>query len=213
MPENPHEEKFALLTLLIIGANVAAFVLSLFYFDTQKIFNTYAFSKELFFSGNYINIVTSSFLHVDLTHLFWNMIFLFLFGRVVEKELGRGYFVLIYFFSMILGNIFFAFLFPGSIAVGASGAVFGLMGAAMLVEPFRPILKFIPIPLALIGAVYLAVEVSNAFNLNEGIAHVAHVGGMLGGFFIALIAEKERSKRGIMAVALFLLLATTIGLL
>ena len=211
--EYQKKDRKPFLTLTFIFLNVIAFILVFFYLNTKDIFGLFAFSKNYFLNGNYYTIISASFLHENYAHLFWNMLFLFLFGRVVEKELGRLYFVLIYFSSMILGNVFFALLFPEAAAVGASGAVFGLMGAAMLIEPFRPIFKYVPIPLALVGAVYLGGELSNFFNLKDQIAHAAHVGGILAGSVIAFFKEKERSKRGIWAVLLFLLLALAFGIL
>lgn len=213
MPRDTEKDKFETLTIGLVVVNVIVFLLSMFYFDPAKIFELYSFSNEVFTGGNYLRIITSSFLHLDFSHLFWNMLFLFLFGRVVEKKMGRTHLILIYFFSMVVGNLFFAILFPDAIAVGASGAVFGLMGTAILIEPFKPIFKFVPVPLALIGTLYLFGEVTNALNLKDGVAHIAHVGGMLGGFAIAFLAEKEKSKRGILAVILFLLLAAAVGFL
>lgn len=199
-----------ILTLLFAAVNIGIFLYSLQWTEGQLL--NYAFSLEQVSSGNWQVFFTSGFLHADLLHLFWNTLFLLAFGRIVEKEYGHSLFLAIYFTSMLLGNILLMLIFPDSVAIGASGAVFGLMGAAMLVKPFKPLFKLLPIPIALLGAIYLMGAMSNAFNMSEGIAHIAHVGGALSGILFAFLTHKEESKKGLVVVTLFLVLALALGI-
>lgn len=208
--EYSKQERQPFLTLILALLNVAIFFYSVTWTEPQLL--NYAFSLEKVMEGQWQVFFTSGFLHADLLHLFWNMFFLVTFGRVVERDYGYLWFLTIYFTSMVLGNLFLMLIFPNSVAIGASGAVFGLMGAAMLIRPFKPLMKLMPIPLALLGAIYLMGAVGNAFNMSQGIAHIAHVGGALGGILFAFLTHKEESKKGLIVVALFLILALALGL-
>lgn len=199
------------ITLVLIGLNVLVFFLSFFYFSPEAMISLFSFSAQKFFSGSYEVILTSGFLHSGLPHLAMNMLFLLLFGRVVEEEYGRDLMLSIYLLGIILGNLALIIFFPESRAIGASGGVFALIGAATILEPMRPIVKYTPFPIALLGVVYAVPAIGNAFNLSEGIAHISHVAGLLGGSIVAYKKDKERAKKGILAVIAFTALLLGIG--
>jgi membrane associated rhomboid family serine protease len=159
--------------------------------------------------------ITSIFLHADPEQLVLNILALFFFGRVVELQLGRKKFMLIFFASAILGNL--AFLLPSFLGIsssgsviGASAAIFGLMGAAMLVKPlelvFYPYL--IPIPLILVAVLYTLYNIASFLlvfvNLEESnIAYISHIAGLATGMLFGF--REEGSKKGF-AILLFLLI-------
>ncbi|TES94615.1 MAG: rhomboid family intramembrane serine protease [Promethearchaeota archaeon] len=121
-------------------------------------------------------LVTSMFLHGDLLHLFSNMFSLLIFGSYIELSFSKFKFVLIYFISGFLGSLFTVFLLPlNTISLGASGAIFGLIGAvlSMLILDRKN-------PLIILGLIYVFYFVITSFR--PGVNYFAHIFGLLGGF-------------------------------
>jgi len=133
-------------------------------------------------------IVTYSFLHGNFSHLFFNMLGLWMFGSELEQVWGRNRFIQFYFASVIAGALThlivnFA-LGVSSAMIGASGGVFGLLLAFAMIFPNRIILVFFVLPMKAkyFVALYGLLELYQGANVvNTGVAHFAHLGGMLGG--------------------------------
>jgi membrane associated rhomboid family serine protease len=132
-------------------------------------------------NGDVWRRVTSGFLHAGLLHLLFNMYLLYILGNMLEPAIGRLRFGLIYFVSLLCGSFGVLLVSPNSPAVGASGAVFGLMGAAVVIlrnrgiDPRQSGLPF------LIGFNLLFTF------LVPGISIGAHVGGLIGGALAAAL--------------------------
>ena len=132
-------------------------------------------------------LVTYQFLHADFWHLFFNMYGVWLFGGMVEQRLGKTRTLTLYFFSGVLGGILFALAnwTSPAVCVGASGSLFGLMVAAAIAFPqARMLLLIPPIPIKLwvMVVIYCAIEVLYSLSGARGnVAHLAHLGGALGG--------------------------------
>ncbi len=137
-------------------------------------------------------VITYMFLHGDLSHLFFNMFALWMFGRTLEYELGSKRFLIYY---MVCGvgagllQLAIGLLYPYSLTVGASGAVFGLLLAFGVMHPNSVIMLLIPpIPIkakwfvVLYGALELYLGWRNS--PGDNVAHFAHLGGMLWGFML-----------------------------
>jgi membrane associated rhomboid family serine protease len=139
-------------------------------------------------------IITNLFIHGSFWHLFANMLTFYFFGTYLSKLAGRSRFLLVYFGGGILGNIFYMFLGePISIAIGASGAVFALAGALVMVVPQLKVLIFpipAPVPLwvAVIGVFIVLTVLSGLLN----IAWEAHLGGLLAGLVAGYFLKKGR---------------------
>ncbi len=202
---------FPVLTWLLIVANVTVFVIGIFFLNTTQFFASFAFRPELFLQGDWYRLVTGGFLHTGLPHLFWNLIFLYLFGRVAESIYGRLQTATIYFSGMVIGNLSVLLLPIHAQVVGASGAVFGLIGSTILLEPMRPVMEDIPVPISLIGAAYILPSAFNAFNIGSGIAHIAHVSGAVIGAGVAFITDREEAWKGLVAVVAFTALILAIA--
>ncbi len=146
-------------------------------------------------------VVTYMFLHGDLSHLFFNMFALWMFGRQLEYELGSQRFITYYMACGVgagLLQLALGIIYPFSITVGASGAVFGLLLAFGVMHPNAMIMLLIPpIPMKakwfviLYGLLELYLGWRN--NPLDNVAHFAHLGGMLWGF-ILLRYWKSRGK-------------------
>jgi len=137
-------------------------------------------------------IVTYAFLHASFMHLFFNMFALYMFGRTLEESWGPRRFIVFYFASVLAAAItqLIVTSMTGSFypTVGASGGVFGLLLAFALYFPRQRIMLLfppIPMPAWLFVAVYGVLElVLGVTNTQAGVAHFAHLGGMLGGALV-----------------------------
>ncbi len=208
-----------LLTYALIIAMIAVFAYEL-YLDSVdtgmlvKFIDKYGFSLDGFLAGNWQSLFTSLFIHGGIDHLILNILALYFFGHVIEKELGRKRFFVIYSVSALAGHA--ATIFSSTIGItsaavptiGASAAIFGLMGAAMIVKPLEMVFYpyIIPLPLgfaALIYATYnvLAFVAQIGSGASSEIAFAAHIGGLVAGTYFGL-HYVDRKKE---IVALFLI--------
>ncbi|MEM5871844.1 MAG: rhomboid family intramembrane serine protease, partial [Candidatus Aenigmatarchaeota archaeon] len=159
-------------------------------------FVSYSFSSQKLFE--IWRIITSLFLHASASHLFFNMLGLYFFGRIVEKEAGWKKTTILYFLSGIFGNLLYS-MFSSLPVVGASGCVFGLMGDAMFIKPKEMIkLYFFPLPLGIIALLFALVETMLVYfgEMASGVAHVAHVGGLIIGVLFAFFTQPKKSLKG-----------------
>jgi len=151
-----------------------------------------------------MQLVTYAFLHVSVQHLFFNMFALYMFGSSVEQYLGSTKFGVMYFASVITAAVTQVIVVSASAGppvptVGASGGVFGLLLAYGWLFPRNRItLLFPPIPMPawLFVTLYGLVElVSGVLGTQSGVAHFAHLGGMVGAF-VALVAWGRKPRTG-----------------
>src|SRR3954468_777762 len=134
-------------------------------------------------NGDWWRLFTSAFLHANLIHIAFNMYFLWFVGAAVEQALGRGRFILLYIVSALAGSAGALVWTPTAPTVGASGALFGLLGAALILERQRNYV---------LGGSALALIVINlvlSFAIS-GISIGGHVGGLIGGILCTLVLSK-----------------------
>ena len=140
-------------------------------------------------------ILTNIFIHASFGHILGNMITLFFFGRALTMLVGKNKFLLVYFGGGILGNIFYILLAPPlSIAVGASGAVFAIAGALVVMMPNLKVLVYfiVPMPLWVVVILFFGLWSIPGF-VSPNIAWQAHLGGLILGL-IAGYFFKRRSR-------------------
>jgi membrane associated rhomboid family serine protease len=133
--------------------------------------------------GQWWRIITGGFLHENLLHIGFNMYVLYILGKLLEPVLGRFRFGLIYAVSLLAGSLGALIITPHSPTVGASGAVFGLMGAAAVEMRARQI----SIMQSGIGGLIL-INLIISFTL-PGISWGGHIGGLIGGALSALAIQ------------------------
>ncbi|MFZ9004059.1 MAG: rhomboid family intramembrane serine protease [Bacteroidetes bacterium] len=177
-------------TIAVIAANI---LVSMKGFNDYSFFERYKFNIGAIRGGQKDRMLTSGFLHVDGAHLLLNMFTLYFFADVVIRWFGPGKFVIIYLTSLVAGSLL-ALSFhkrePYYSAVGASGAVTGILYAAILLQPdMRLALMFIPIPLPayILGIAYLLYSIYGMKKRLGNIGHTAHFGGAVGGYLTTLI--------------------------
>jgi membrane associated rhomboid family serine protease len=175
----------------LIGANI---LMSYKGFNDQYFFRKYQFHVGSIRAGEQIRMISSGFLHADMFHLAFNMIALYSFAPVVTDYLGNFTFLLIYAGSLIFGSLL-TMIFHGNdygyTAVGASGAVTGIIYSAILLEPTMTIGIFgvIPLPAYLFGIGYLLYSIYGMKAKRDNIGHTAHFGGAIGGYAITILKE------------------------
>lgn len=188
------------MTYLLLIANIAGFVLELHY--GERFIDAYAL-WPLGPRFHAVQLLSSGFLHAGLAHIAMNMFGLWMFGREVERAIGSARFTLLYFASLLTASLaqlaVTTALREQLPTLGASGAVFGLLGAFGMLYPRRTVmLMFPPIPmpawLFVIGyaAIELALGVSGG---QSGVAHFAHLGGLAGGLLTLRQWKRGRRRR------------------
>jgi membrane associated rhomboid family serine protease len=163
-------------------------------FTNNRFFEDYEFEVDrILVDRQYRRLVTSGFLHINWLHLILNMFGLFIFSRVVGAELGGLNFLIIYFASLIGGDLLSLFIHRNHgtySSVGASGAVFGVMFASVALFPQMRIAIF-PLPLSipswLYALLFVGFSIYGIRSKTNNVGHDAHLGGALVGMVLALI--------------------------
>jgi membrane associated rhomboid family serine protease len=149
-------------------------------------------------------IVTYAFLHGNISHLLFNMLGLWMFGNEIELYVGTRRLLVCYIASVVsaaLSQLFIPILFgaPPGPTIGASGGVFGLLLAYAFLFPRRkviPLIPPIPMPAWLFATLYAGVELfAGVTGSLSGIAHFAHLGGMVGSALVIMQWRRVRTTR------------------
>jgi membrane associated rhomboid family serine protease len=187
-------------TMVIIAANA---LMSFKGFGDYGFFERYKFNIGSIRRGEQIRMFSSGFLHVDTTHLLFNMITLYFFAPIVIGYLDSFYFLVVYVISLLLGNLFSLYFHQNEYhysAVGASGAVTGILYSAILFEPYMEINFFIPGYVFGIG--YLLYSIYGMKKQLGNIGHDAHFGGAIGGYVVTLILAPWLFQTNLLMVGL-----------
>jgi membrane associated rhomboid family serine protease len=181
---------------ILIGIIIANVLISYKGFNDLAFFRKYEFHVGSIRAGEQIRMISSGFLHVDIAHLLFNMLTLYFFAPVVFEYLGAFSFALVYFGSLIFGSLLTMLFHKDDYsyrAVGASGAVTGVLYSAILLRPDMMLGLFfiVPIPAYLFGIMYLLYSIYGMRAKNDNIGHTAHFGGAMGGYLITLLRNPE----------------------
>ena len=148
------------------------------------------YGPAVYYANEYWRLVTSGFLHAGFFHLLMNMIFIWILGSMLEPALGRARFLVLYIVCLLCGSLGALVLQPGVPVVGAAGAAFGLLGAAIVMARRRGIdiwgSGLVPILVLNLAVTFLV----------PGIAIGAHLGGVAGGFLAGFVMEEVAERRG-----------------
>lgn len=189
--------KEKIVTIGLVAINIFLYIVSVF--SADLLYNEGAFSlRYLLLNKQWWRIITSMFLHADADHLAGNMLMLYVSGELVEKYVGKQKFASLYFFSGISGSLLYAVyeFTTGRYVdtIGASGAVFGVIGA-LLVIVLRNRGRYANITIGRMGfmIVYMLYMGFGTSNINN----VAHIGGLLGGMILTalyMLADGNRKS-------------------
>ncbi|NNM23481.1 MAG: rhomboid family intramembrane serine protease [Flavobacteriaceae bacterium] len=194
-------------TIIIIAVNV---LISLKGFNDFSFFEKYKFNIAGIRRGEQLRMLSSGFLHVDFTHLLFNMITLYFFADVVVLNVGVPRFILIYVLSLFVGNLLSFYLHKDEYhysAVGASGAVMGIIYSAILFAPDSTIYFM---PAWLFGLLYLFYSIYGMRKRIGNIGHDAHFGGAIAGYlstiiFAPFLIETSLWLVGVLAIPILVL--------
>lgn len=193
------------ITIIIIAANV---IFSLKGFKDFSFFEKFKFNIGGLRRGEQVRMISSGFLHVDEMHLFFNMFTLYFFADEVIANLGQVNFLIVYFGSLLVGNLLSYYFHKNEYhysAVGASGAVTGVLYSAILLNPDMSLyMIFIPIPIPayIFGIGYLLYSIYGMKSRVGNIGHDAHFGGAIGGYVITLILATWLFRENLLMVVL-----------
>lgn len=177
-----------IVTRALIGVMIAVFVLQLVSSGDVRgaggeLFQKGALNGRTIADGDWWRLVTSSFLHVNGIHIFFNLLMLWWFGRPLEELIGRGRFLGVYAVAVLAGAAGSLAIAPERATVGASGAVFGILGAGLVLERSR-----IPV---FGGAALIVILFNLAFSfVLSNISVGGHIGGALGGALAMLVLSR-----------------------
>jgi membrane associated rhomboid family serine protease len=132
--------------------------------------------------GDVWRLVTAGFLHAGVIHLLFNMYALYILGSLLEPAIGRTRFLIVYFVALLCGSFGALLVSPNTPTVGASGAVFGIMGAAIVVLRHRGI-----DPMASGLPFWLGLNLVLTFTYSGQLSVGGHIGGVIGGALAALL--------------------------
>jgi len=180
--------------LILIIVNV---IISIKGFSDRLFFDKYKFHIGAINRGEKIRMFTSGFLHVDYLHLILNMYVLYIFAPIIILKLGVFKFLVLYLGSLITGSILTLTYHKSELyysAVGASGAVAGIIYGSILLNPTMSLMMFplpIPIPGYIFGIGYLLYSIYGMKKQLGNVGHTAHLGGAIGGYALTLLVYPE----------------------
>lgn len=203
-------KRSAIITKILVSLNVLVYAYE-FYLQfkgnaIELFFSRYALVPQQIFAGeNLSSFVTHMFVHGNIYHLIFNCIPLYFFGSYLERDIGSARFVGVFFISGIIGGLAYlvteGMRVPGTPVLGASAAVFGIVGTVTLLHPlkFAWALLF-PLPVVIFSALYVLVATALVTGgYVENIAHSAHLGGMASGMIFAFRVRPTRALLGFIA--------------
>ena len=204
-------ESLNIYLLIIIALNG---LISFKGFNDRFFFDKFKFNVGAVKAGEQYRNISSGFLHADMQHLLFNMVTLFFFAPTVISNLNGHHFVLIYIVSLLSGSLLSLYFHKEDSyfsAIGASGAVTGIVFSSILFEPMREI-YFLPGFLFAIG--YLFYSIYGMKNSVGNVGHTAHFGGAIGGYLLTILLATEEVMGnpiltgviGIPIIALFVLM-------
>lgn len=183
------------MSTILIAIIAVTILFSLKGLNDVAFFRKFEFHIGSIRAGEQIRMISSGFLHADMGHLFFNMFTLYMFAPVVINYFGSASFFLIYMASLVFGSLLTLLMHKNDYsyrAIGASGAVMGVLYSAILIDPGMNLYLFfipIPIPAYLFGIGYLLYSIYGMKAKNDNIGHTAHFGGAVGGYLITLSKE------------------------
>ena len=184
--ENIFKPKKIIVTKVLIAINIIMYLFSMILSDnfTNNLIVLGANNRYLVLSGDYYRLITCAFLHGSLIHLFVNMYSLWIIGSQVETYIGKIKYLVVYLLSALMGSLFSIVFLENALSVGASGAIFGLLGCLLyfgyhyrLYLSNTLIRQLVPIIILNLFLGFSSTSIDNG----------AHIGGLIGGYLSTMI--------------------------
>ena len=198
-------------TLALIASIIIAYFLEYSFFSVSQIVSYLAFSTSSLLEGKIWTLVTALYVHVSLLHLFGNMLFLFIFGAALEREVGGKKTVGLFFLGGVLTFLIGIPFYPiNTPLVGASAAIFTLAGAIMLIHPTK--LTVVILPVGLVAILFFLLNLYDiSINAGGNVAYYSHAIGFLIGIpFGAMWSKHPWKNLGITMLMLLVFVAVVL---
>lgn len=205
--ENVFKMKKPIITYSLVIINILMYIIPILFGVYETILDKYSIYGPAVRAGQYYRLITGTFIHANIFHLFFNCYALTILGSQLESFLGKPKYLAVYLFSAVIGSLFSVTFAGNYYSIGASGAIFGLMGSLVYFGyHYRVYLgnviksQIIPLILMNLGIGFLVPGIDNS----------AHIGGLLGGALITVaLGVKNKSSNfekinGIVVTILFL---------
>lgn len=190
--EKVFKPKYPIITYILILLNVFMYIIPILCNKEQTILEQFCIFGDYVRSGEYYRLLTGTFLHANIIHLFCNMYALYILGTQLESFVGKIKFLIIYIFSALTGSLLSLIFLNNGISIGASGAIFGLTGALIYFGLHYRVYLGSVVKTNLIPIIVL--NLSLGFMM-KGIDNWAHIGGLIGGILCNMaLGVKYKSK-------------------
>jgi len=194
--------KFVIATCITL--HIAVFFLVASGHDSETIFKLLAFSLNNFFLYPH-TILTSIFFHLEIAHLISNCLAMLFFGSALESEIGTKRTALLFFLGGVIANLASALVYGSDVYfLGASGAIFAILGACMLIKPFQFTIYpyLVPLPLGMLAIIYAIYNAFGALLGASGVSYVGHLAGMFVGTLYGI--GKVGVQKGLLIILLLM---------
>lgn len=201
-PETPYErEKYVngpaysykkpIVTFTIIAINFALWlIITILGYRGIDLTSLLSMHRGAVSYGQVYRILTSIFTHEEFLHFAFNSYAILIYGQILEPSIGKGKFLAVYFASGLVGNLL-SFAFISNPSIGASGAVFGLLGAIIAIHFISPS----ALSRSLFRSILLSIILTTAYSFRGGINNFAHFGGLFGGYIMMCILLDSPYRR------------------
>ena len=190
--EKVFKSKFPYITYFLIAVNCIFYIVPVLLGQYDYILNLLCVHGPSVRAGDYYRLLTGIFLHGSLVHLAFNCYALYVIGSQIESYLGKFKYIIIYLFSGLTGSLLSITMQGGTSSVGASGAIFGLMGALLYFGYFYRVYLGSVVKSQILPLVALNLFIGF---MTPGIDNFAHIGGLVGGVIITMaLGVKDKSS-------------------
>ena len=182
-------EKFRFYTLWIIAVCAIIYVFQLLIPGLTDLF---VLNNRAIYNYEIWRFLTSIFIHGSFPHIFYNMLALVLFGLILEKLIGGKKFVLVFLLTGIIANIITVNFYFSSL--GASGAIMGIIGCLVAIQPFKMVWAYGPVPVVVAAIAYIFIDVFGVF-YPMGVGNIAHLSGIFVGLLIGIFIRLRNKDK------------------
>lgn len=189
--EKIFKPKIPVMTYILIAINIVIYIFGVFFTNYDVFLNVFSIHGPSIRAGQYYRLLTGIFIHSDIFHILFNCYALYILGSQIESFFGKVKFTIIYLFSGLIGALF-SMSFGGNYAsVGASGAIFGLMGSLLYFGYYYRVYLGNVVKSQIIPLIVANLVIGF---ISPGIDNYAHIGGLLGGILITIaLGVKDKS--------------------
>lgn len=196
--------KKPVITYVLMAINIALFLFGFLFNQSDYLVNNFALYGPYVRLGQCYRLISSGFIHIQILHIASNMWALYVIGSQIENFFGRKRYLLIYLFSMLTGSLL-SMVFGNNVSIGASGAIFGLLGAMLYFGYYYRVYLGTAVTTRILPVIVLNLVLGFMF---VGIDNAAHIGGLVGGIILSSILgvkDKDNNSNRINGIVIGIL--------